>query len=97
MAVICKELQLTSAAVRAAHHVHQEGTGKGAAIAEAPSANGTGCYRRKNCARCGKRFTSTPKRRMLCAGCFKSADSASGFDPGDGEGVGDLRTMPWRP
>ena len=26
--------------------------------------------RERPCARCGKRFTTTPARRMLCAGCF---------------------------
>ena len=95
MADICRELDLDSATVRGLHHLHQEGDGKGATIALAPSDNAAGCYRRKNCAKCNRRFTTTPKRRMLCRGCFRNA-ADSGFDPGDGEGVGDMRTMPWR-
>ena len=35
--------------------------------------------KRRPCARCGKRFQPTKRRRMLCKGCFTSVD-ASGMD-----------------
>ena len=94
MADICRELDLDSATVREAHHVHQEGIGRGASIALAPADNGTGCYKRKNCSKCGRRFTTTPRRRLLCYPCFRNADD-SGFDPGDGDSSGDLREISW--
>ena len=91
-----KNSNWTSAAVRHAHHLHQVDDGKRSPVAEAPSDNAAGCYKRRDCAKCGRRFPTTPKRRLLCRGCFRNA-AVSGFDPGDGEGVGDLQTMPWRP
>lgn len=33
------------------------------------------------CAKCGRRFQPTVKRKMLCGGCFKHAGSDSPFEP----------------
>ena len=87
MADICRELDLDSATVRGLHHLHQENDGKRSPVAEAPSDNAAGCYKRRDCAKCGRRFTTPLKRRLLCNRCFKSADD-SGFDPGDGDSSG---------
>ena len=92
MTDICQELGLDAAAVVQAHRLHQRGHGKASPVAPAPADNGSGCYLRKNCAKCRERFTTTPRRRALCSRCFLSADDGGG-DPGDGDTVGDLRVL----
>ena len=92
LAEICRELSLDAAAVVAAHRIHQRGFGKSSPVAAAPADNGAGVYRRKTCARCSARFTTTPQRRVLCARCFRVADDGVG-DPGDGGNTGDLETL----
>ena len=63
LGAICRELDRDAATVRAAHAAHQ-GSGKRTHIAHAPSDNGSGVYRRRACAKCGGRFTTTPRRRV---------------------------------
>ena len=45
------------------------GTGKYQQKPEAPEFES----RERPCARCGRAFETTPKRRMLCANCYKGA------------------------
>ena len=38
---------------------------------------------KRPCAGCGRKFAPTVKRRLLCADCYKRADSGSPYEPTD--------------
>ena len=89
MGEICRELDRDAATIRRAFRSHQ---GPRAHVAPAPAANDRGVYRRRNCALCRRRFSTSVTRRLLCILCFERADDGLN-DPGDGGSTGDLTVI----